>query len=328
MPLPDWARAHGLPLVAARMRTFPADFEVTEILGWALSGEGEHDYLWIAKTGANTEWVARQLARHADVPVRDVGYAGLKDRRAVTRQWFSVPRWHAPDWSSLDAEGIDVVELARHHKKLRRGAHRGNRFRITLRSAESEGHADAIAARIAAIRGQGVPNYFGEQRFGRDGGNLELADAWASGKRLPRHKRSLAISTVRSFLFNEALDERVRDDTWNLLRPGDRANLDGTGSVFDVPVVDEELERRCAAMDIHPAGVLAGDGTESGPANWRAALAKARVEPGARSLRLKVLDLQHEIANDTLVLSFILGRGAFATSVLRELVETHVPDQP
>jgi tRNA pseudouridine13 synthase len=328
MPLPDWARAHGPPLFAARIRARAEDFEVTEILGWERSGEGEHDYLWVAKTGANTEWVARQLARHAGVPAKDVGYAGLKDRRAVTRQWFSVPRWNTPDWSSFAADGIEIVEIARHRKKLRRGVHRGNRFRITLRGREPGARADEIAMRIAAIRELGVPNYFGEQRFGRDGGNLELADAWASGKRLPRHKRSLAISTVRSFLFNEALDRRVRDVTWNRLQPGDKANLDGTGSVFEVPEVDEELARRCAAMDIHPAGVLAGDGTECGPGNWRAALAKARVEPGTRSLRLKVPDLEHEIANDTLILSFILGRGAFATSVLRELVETHVPDQP
>jgi tRNA pseudouridine13 synthase len=322
MPLPDWARAHGPALFSATIRSRPEDFEVTENLGWELSGEGEHDYLWIEKTGANTEWVARQLARHADVPARDVGYAGLKDRHAVTRQWFSVPRWHAPDWSALEAEGVQVLDVARHHKKLRRGAHRGNRFRIVLRGDDLGRHADALARRFAAIREQGVPNYFGEQRFGRDGANRELADAWAAGKRLPRHQRSLAISTLRSFLFNEALDGRVRDGTWNRLVPGDKANLDGTGSVFDVDEVDEELERRCEAMDVHPAGTLAGEGSGSGPQAWREALDKARVEPGTRSLRLRVTDADCTVEDDAVIVSFTLPRGAFATAVIREICQT------
>lgn len=320
MPLPDWARAHGRPLFAATLRAIPDDFQVTEIIDWPFSGEGEHDYLWIEKTGANTEWVARQLARHAEVPARDVGYAGLKDRHAVTRQWFSVPRWHEPDWAALAVEGVRVLQSARHHKKLRRGAHTGNAFRIRLRGPAAATHAEALAERIEVIREQGVPNYFGEQRFGRGGANLELADAWASGKRLPRHQRSLAISTVRSYLFNVTLDERVREGTWNRLVPGDVANLDGTGSVFAVEVVDAELERRCAAMDIHPAGVLAGENASSGPDEWRSALTRARVEPGTRSLRLRVVDLDLEIARDAAVVAFTLGRGAFATAVLRELV--------
>ena len=322
MALPDWARAHGAPLFAARMRGAPADFDVTETLGWNLSGDGEHDYLWIEKTGANTEWVARQLARHAGVPAKDVGYAGLKDRQAVTRQWFSVPRWHQPDWSVCGLEGVRILEVSRHVKKLRRGAHQGNRFHIVLRGKHLEQHADALTQRVAAIREQGVPNYFGEQRFGIDGGNLELADAWAAGKRLPRHKRSLAISTVRSFLFNEMLDGRVRDGTWNRLQPGDKANLDGTGSVFDVDEVDETLASRCAKQDIHPAGTLAGEGCHDGPEAWCKALDKARVEPGSRSFRLRVADVECTVEDDAVAVSFALHRGAYATSVIREICTT------
>jgi tRNA pseudouridine13 synthase len=322
MALPDWARAHGAPLFVARIRSTPADFDVTETLGWELSGDGEHDYLWIEKTGANTEWVARQLARHAGVPAKDVGFAGLKDRQAVTRQWFSVPRWHQPDWSACDVEGVHILEVSRHAKKLRRGAHQGNRFRIVLRGEPCEQHADALAQRVAAIREQGVPNYFGEQRFGIEGGNLDLADAWAAGKRLPRHKRSLAISTVRSFLFNEMLDGRVRHGTWNRLQPGDTANLDGTGSVFDVDEVDEALERRCAEQDIHPAGVLAGEGCHDGPEAWCKALDRARVEPGSRSFRLRVADLECTVEDDAVTVSFALHRGAYATSVIREICTT------
>ena len=322
MVLPDWARAHGQPLFAARIRNSPADFNVTEILGWDLSGDGEHDYLWIEKTAANTEWVARQLARHASVPAKDVGYAGLKDRHAVTRQWFSVPRWNAPDWAAPGIDGVEILDVLRHKKKLRRGAHRGNCFRIVLRGEEIGRHEEQLRARIERIRTQGVPNYFGEQRFGRDGTNLELADAWAAGKRLPRHRRSLAISAVRSFLFNEALDSRVRDGTWNRLLPGDTANLDGTGSVFDVDAVDEELERRCAEMDVHPAGMLAGEGFGSGPQAWLEALSKARVEPGARSFRLRIADAACTVEDAAACLSFTLGRGAFATAVIREICTT------
>jgi tRNA pseudouridine13 synthase len=320
MSLPDWARAFGAPLFAAKLRSAPQDFQVTEELGFEFTGDGEHDYLWIEKTGANTEWVARQLARHAEVPAKDVGYAGLKDRHAITRQWFSIPRWSSPDWQVLDVEGVKVLDVQRHSKKLRRGAHKANHFCIVLRRENLQRHAVVIDDRIQAIREQGVPNYFGEQRFGRDGNNVSLADAWASGKRLPRHKRSIAISTARSFMFNDFLDSRVRDGTWNAILTGDKANLDGTGSVFDVGDVDEELARRCNEMDIHPAGELAGGGSTGSNQDWISALGKARVEPGTRSLRLRVTELSSNIAEDAVELSFILGRGAFATSVLRELV--------
>ena len=320
MSLPHWARAFGVPLFSARIRTTPEDFQVTEELGYEFTGDGEHDYLWIEKTGTNTEWLARQLARFADVPAKDLGYAGLKDRHAVTRQWFSVPRWNSPDWQTLDVEGAEILEVQRHNKKLRRGAHKANAFRIVLRGDGLAQHEEAIGKRVELIRREGVPNYFGEQRFGRDGSNLELADVWAKGKRLPRHKRSIAISSIRSFVFNEALDARVVGGTWNSLLPGDKANLDGTGSVFDVEEVDDELVRRCREMDIHPAGELIGDGSAHENETWLAALGKARVEPGTRSLRLRVSDLEISSSEDMIVLSFTLGRGAFATSVLREIV--------
>jgi tRNA pseudouridine13 synthase len=318
MALPAWQRAHGSPLFAAQLRTVPQDFQVTERLGWECSGDGEHDYLWIEKTNANTDWVARQLALYADVPAKDVGYAGLKDRHAVTRQWFSVPRWHAPAWSGLDIDGVCVIDLQRHLRKLRRGAHRANSFRIVLRG-DAIADTDAVENRLAMIRNKGVPNYFGEQRFGRNGGNLQLANDWARGRRLPRHKRSLAISTIRSFLFNEGLAKRVEGGTWNQFIPGDRANLNGTGSLFEVLEIDDDLQRRCRDMDIHPAGILAGEGSAIGPESWQNALAKQRVEPGSRSLRLPVQDLSSEFSEAGLVLAFTLERGAFATAVLREL---------
>lgn len=324
MAIPDWARAYGAPLLSAVIRSQPHDFQVTEELGFDFSGDGEHDLLFVEKTGANTEWVSRQLAAHADVPARDVGYAGLKDRYAVTRQWFSVPRWNAPEWERLEVEGARVLDLQRNNRKLRRGAHTGNRFRIVLRGALPKG--GTLDERLQIISSSGVPNYFGEQRFGRAGSNIALANAWSEGKRLPRHKRSIAISAARSFLFNQVLDVRVRDRSWNRLGAGDVANLDGTNSVFVVDEMDDDLARRCHDMDIHPAGPLFGDGTSapcpsSDHENWLRALTNARVKAANRSLRLKVNDLLWSIASDSLLLEFALGRGGFATSVLREVAE-------
>jgi len=325
MSLPAWARAHGLPLFSATIRSTPAEFDVTEELGYEFDGEGEHDYVYVEKTGANTDWVSKQLAGFAEVAAKDIGYSGLKDRHAVTRQWFSVPRWHAPDWNAFDVADIVIKDVQRHSRKLRRGAHKANRFQIVMRGKLPD--LAALDERITAIRQNGVPNYYGPQRFGRGGANIELANSWASGRRLPRHKRSIAISSARSFLFNELLNQRVNDGTWNSLRRGDIANLDGTGSIFDVDEIDDELLLRCNEMDIHPAAELAGDGSDCGHECWQKAFDKARVKPGSRSLRLRVHDLQHETSSDSLSLGFALGRGAFATSVLCEIASISQPDR-
>jgi tRNA pseudouridine13 synthase len=317
MTLPAWTRAHGAPLFGATIRATPEEFDVTEELGYDFDGNGEHDFLYVEKVGANTEWLSRQLASFAGVPARDVGYSGLKDRHAVTRQWFSVPRWNSPDWSLLEIEGASILEQARHSKKLRRGAHKSNCFKIVLRGEIPD--SSLLEERIRTIATMGVPNYYGEQRFGREGGNIRLADDWAAGKRLPRHKRSIAISSARSFLFNERLNEKVLDGSWNRISLGDLANLDGTGSVFTVDDVDSQIERRCTEMDIHPAGELACDGSRCGHEAWQNAFDKARVKPASRSLRLRVIDLQVETGDKYAKLCFKLGRGAFATSVLREI---------
>ena len=316
--LPDWSRAHGAPLFAAQLRYRPEDFQVTEELGWDLSDDGEHDYLFIEKIGANTQWVAKQLAQYAQVPIKDIGFAGLKDRHAITRQWISVPRWNSPDWSGCNVEGVEIHRLERHRRKLKRGAHRGNSFTIKLRSLSAV-EMEPIDQRIAKLTNQGVPNYFGEQRFGRNGGNLGLAESWAQGRRLPRDKRSLAISTIRSFTFNNTLSLRVTQTSWNQLQIGDKANLEGSGSVFDFSDIDTSLVNRCQAADIHPSISLVGDGSQFEPTHWQEALEKARVQEGQRSLRLLVKNLSIQMERKDLVLKFTLQRGAYATAVLREL---------
>ena len=342
-PIPDWARAHGEPLFDARIRSAPADFIVTENIDFELTGDGEHDFLRIEKTGANTAWVSRQLAAHAGVANKDVGYAGLKDRHAIASQWFSVrrPTRDGTDWSAFDAEGVRIVESTRHNKKLRRGAHRSNSFRIALRSAEIDGRRDEIKARLQMIEENGVPNYFGEQRFGRDGGNIALAEAVFAGRRVKRDKRSIAISSARSLLFNHILDTRVRNQTWNQLQAGDIANLDGSGSVFAVEEVTTDLADRCDAFDIHPTGTLWGDGAPlttadialaeiesvTGHESLTDGLQKARVEASSRASRMPIRDLTVDIGDDVLRLSFSLPKGGFATSVLREVARTSVAPQ-
>ena len=307
--LPDWARALGEPLFTCRIRSTPDDFVVTEQLAIEFSGEGEHDWLWVEKRGANTTWVADQMAKHAGVSSRDVGYAGLKDRHAVTKQWFSVrrPSGEGTDWSSFAAEGVEISEQHRNHRKLKRGAHRGNTFQIALRGDGIDQFDAQLNERLQRIAEGGIPNYFGEQRFGRDGSNMELGQAVLAGKRLPRNKRSIGISALRSFEFNNELSTRVADGTWNRIMAGDTANLDGSRSVFAVDELTADLEQRCSEMDIHPCGTLP-------------ALDKIGVKAAHRPLRMRVVEVGLQRRDDVLWLEFQLPKGSFATTVLRELV--------
>lgn len=310
LPVPEWALAYGGPLFTARIRGQPSDFEVTELLDIEFSRDGEHDWLWIEKTGANTAWVADQLARHAGVSLRDVGYAGLKDRHAITRQWFSVrrPGGEGTDWEALDVDGVALLERVRHQRKLRRGAHRGNAFRIALRVDAIEKYRGRLVERLETIAAGGVPNYFGEQRFGRNGSNVALGEAVLAGRRVSRSKRGIGLSALRSLQFNNELSARVEAGTWNLLQPGDTANLDGSRSVFSVGEVTDELMQRCAGLDIHPSGTLS-------------ALEAAGVKASSRPLRMRVGQLQWAFDDGALWLEFRLGRGSFATAVLREIAE-------
>jgi tRNA pseudouridine13 synthase len=330
----DLARAHGEPLFKAGFRAASEHFQVTEEPGFEPSGEGEHDYLWIEKVDTNTDWVARQLARAAGVRPVDVGYAGRKDRYAVARQWFSVRTvGRDVDWTNLDVEGVRVLAATRHDRKLRRGAHRGNRFRIVLVDVTPVPFA-ALVARYERIRRLGIPNYFGSQRFGRD--NLGLARSLFAGRRLRRNEQSLALSAARSELFNRILDHRVRDGSWDRLTPGELANLDGTNSVFQVDAVDDELERRVRRHDVHPTASLWGSLATrrvTGPAaaleataveasaELRAGLENAGLDTGQRPCRVVPRELTVLVRPGELTVSFSLPSGAFATSVLREFGE-------
>jgi tRNA pseudouridine13 synthase len=327
-----------LPLVAT-VRATPEDFEVEEELGFAPDAAGQHWLLKVRKRGANTEWVARNLARHASVRVGDVGFAGLKDRHALAVQWFSVPRGalSAESWLGLENAEFSVLEAHPHGRKLRRGALAGNRFRIRLRNLRGE--QALLDERIALIRSRGVPNYFGPQRFGIEGGNLEALARWALGDAglAVRTERSFTLSAGRSVVFNAVLAERVRGETWDRLMSGDIVNLEGSGSVFRVDTPDADLLQRCAELDLHPTGPLWGRG-ELRPrlaaaeleamvirefADVTDALEGAGLQAERRALRLKVEALEAQVDEDVW-LRFRLGAGAFATTVLRELVDASV----
>lgn len=317
------------------MRLVPEDFEVEEIGRIEPADSGNHLWLWVEKRGANTAWVADQLARVAGCSSRDVGYAGMKDRHALARQWFSIPAQgvECADCSAWRIEGVAVLAARRHTRKLQRGALAGNRFRIVLRALE--GDAEALDARLRHIAQQGVPNYFGDQRFGHGGGNVRDGVEWLrNGGRLRRSLRGIYLSAVRSALFNEVLAARVAAGTWNRLLQGEIAMLDGTHSLFACPVVDEQLEHRCRAFDLHPTGPLPGRGGlqpagEAAEVERRVvgphvglatALSAAGLEGDRRSLRLRPANLTWRIDAGSLTLGFELPAGAYATALIRELV--------
>lgn len=326
--------AYGTPPLNGRLRSENADFFVEEELGFSPSGQGEHAFLVIEKNGANTEWVARELAAACGVDASVVGFCGLKDRHAVTRQAFTIqlPGRANPDWSALSIDGVQVLSAARHDRKLKRGSHRGNRFRIRLR--EVAGDRAQAAQRLEAIAQQGVPNYFGEQRFGRDGGNLALAQALFAGRRMSRSQRGFALSAARSELFNAVLGARVGDGSWQRGLEGEVWSLAGSNAIFGPEPWSEDLAQRLDAFDIDPTGPLWGRGELRSDGAARALELQA-VEPFAalargleredlaqqrRPLRLRPGDFHAEWeGDDQLVLEFRLPVGAFATTVLREL---------
>jgi tRNA pseudouridine13 synthase len=334
--IPEWPYYLGKPSAQGAIRSEAGDFVVEEIARIRPQGEGGHLWLWVEKRNANTDWVARQLAKAAGCAHRDVGYAGLKDRHAITRQWFSLPGGGSTLESLCQAEieGVAVLGHDFHTRKLKRGTLEGNRFEIIIRGFE--GDRGDIDRRLEKIRAQGVPNYFGPQRFGRNGQNVNRAvRLLGANARLPRNQRSIYLSAIRSFLFNAVLAERVRAGTWDGILDGELVMLDGSHSIFACEQVTPEIEDRAARLDIHPTGPLPGDNgsqpqgaaavAEQAVLNkWQAltgVLQRQRVEASRRALRLHAAGLQWGFTGDNLKLSFRLPAGAYATTVLREILQ-------
>ena len=341
LTLEQMAYAWAEPLGTAEFKSCPEDFIVRETLSFEPDGEGNHACLYIEKTNTNTEWLARQLARFAGVEAREVGYAGLKDRQAVTSQWFTVKLEgvEKPDWDKLQLDGVRIVHRTWHRKKLKRGAIKHNQFIITLRNIQGVS-SKALEQSIEQMTRHGVPNYFGPQRFGHNYNNLHRAARWFNReiKIKKRNEKSMTLSSARSMVFNQMLSERIRQIGWNRLANGEVMMLDGTRSVFTAETIDTELQERYNQADIHPTAPLWGRGKLSSSADiraleqqtaeqlvqWCPALENQGLQQERRSVRLMPKNMQVSFnATDKLSaeLSFNLPPGSYATAVLRELIK-------
>lgn len=339
-PTRDLPFAHGGPAGGAVLRAMAEDFVVEEQLGYEASGEGEHAFLVIRKRNINTQDLARSIARLCGIRQVDVGYAGLKDRVAVTTQAFSVhlPGKPDPDWSMLEDEDVQVLSVARHNRKIRRGSLRGNAFRLRLREVRAD--RELLEQRLAAIAEHGVPNYFGSQRFGYQGANLRRADGLLRGelRKVKREQKGILLSAARSHIFNQVLAARVDAGNWDRVLGGDVMLLEGSQRQFVAETVDDELVRRAAEFDIHPSGPLPGrpcrtlvpEGEAAWLesqvlrewADWVDGLARMGVDADRRSLRLRVEQLAWDWEGGDLLLGFALTSGSYATVVVRELLQT------
>ncbi|WP_415195942.1 tRNA pseudouridine(13) synthase TruD [Psychrobacter glaciei] len=365
------------PVQQATYKANATDFIVNELLPLEFTGEGEHLWLHIQKSGMNTAYLAKLLSEWAEIPLRDVGYSGLKDRHALTTQWFSlrIPKKQLPavEFAPIDIgenESVTILDQQWHNKKLNRGTHRANQFIITLRDVEfasidnenTESSEQSLSAKqrveqhLANIGTTGVPNYFGPQRFGRNGNNIREAlslfarppqqsrpqSKKSKSKRVPREQNSMELSAARSLIFNEILAARVRDGSWNTGLAGEVFNLDGSGSIFTSEEIDDTLRTRLETGDIHPTAVLWGAGNDKvsgvaadiendliqqNPLLGRLAngLEQREVKAQRRALRLPIEALswewQDKDETQILVLNFTLTTGSFATSVLASITK-------
>ncbi|MBA6264749.1 tRNA pseudouridine(13) synthase TruD [Colwellia sp. Bg11-12] len=322
------------PQSTGQLRSEMSDFKVFERLPFEPCGEGEHLFIHIRKTGANTLVVARELAKYFKVKEGLVSYAGLKDRFAVTEQWFGI---HLPgktvyDLSNLAIEGVEVLSVKRHNKKLRIGALSGNRFELVLRKVSN---IDDVLRRWAAVSQFGVPNYFGEQRFGINGGNLDRALELFQGKKVKdKKKRGLYLSAARSEIFNQTISQRIENNQFESLSIGDVFMLSGTQSVFLAEAIDKTIMQRFQEKDIDLTAALWGAGElmsqgesqqlEQEIANeysdFCQGLVKFGLKQERRRIRLSLTEGQITSGNDTITLSFFLPSGCYATTILRELI--------
>ena len=334
---PNWPATQPAVITHGLIKQFPEDFVVVEHTGLEPSGEGEHLWLRLRKTGLSTQEAVKRLANVSSVAQRDIGYAGLKDRHAVSEQWISLlwPMASEADWLKTLPDGMELIKQARHRRKLRKGALKGNHFELTLRQVACADKT-AVEQRIQQLSAEGFPNYFAEQRFGRDGANVSKARAMFDRSMKVRHRfrRGLFLSAARSWIFNKVLAERVRQGNWNRALPGEVCVLEGSRQYFKSQLNDADIETRIHSTDIHPSGPLWGDAEpESSDEAYKlecriatteselvAGLAAARMDHDRRALRVIPQDLSSEwLADDVLKLSFSLPAGAYATALLREL---------
>lgn len=312
------------------------DFQVIENLGFEPLGEGEHVFIFIEKNNLNTESVVRILAKKLAMKASMIGYSGLKDKYAITSQWLSFPWPIKSALPSLTDVPFSVKKIVRHNKKLKKGTHHSNQFNIIVRNIDNATLLDSNLKRIAV---SGVPNYFGLQRFGHAGGNIEKALVFFRDRhKLSPFKKGLYLSATRAYLFNHYLARRVANKNWNQALAGDAFNLEGSNSFFQSSIKDD-VSQRLNDMDIHPVGPLFGVGESKLSLEAREyeeiineqfqllvdGLIQHKVQLAYRPLRLMVRDLEWHFEENYVILTFKLVKGAFATSVLKEIVKEN-PD--
>ena len=325
---------HGPPLGSARFKEQPEDFIVEEVLGFTPSGDGEHCLVWVEKRDLDSNDAATRLADALGVRRRLVSHCGLKDRHAITRQWFSIhlPGAESPDPATLESEGLKVLEVTRNLRKLRRGTHLGNRFTIRLRNPDFD-----PGDRWDKIAGRGVPNYFGTQRFGNGGRNVEKALAMFRGEFVVRDRllRGILISAARSYLFNSVVAGRVETGNWDTVLEGEVFGIAENRSLILPDNLRGDERTRFEAGEIELTAPLWGDGELQSIATVReletkllavnaditSGLAQFNLRQERRVMRVRPENSTFDEQDGDFVISFTLPKGTYATSVLREFAE-------
>lgn len=344
----DWRYAWSKPQITGELKTSPQDFYVEEELGFEPEGKGEHLYLFIEKQGVNTEFLARLIAKHANIAANKVTYSGVKDRHAVTRQWFCLHVLNQElDGTQLlqainddlhEDESAKLVQMARHPRKLKVGVHKTNRFVLRIRNLA--GDVTDLEDRLALVSLEGVPNYFGPQRFGIQGNNLIQGQRWLAKSPSPKKRltktESFWLSAIRSWFFNQALSDQVASGLWGQVFIDDRVQLQGTQSAFKVDDINANLLRRLHQLDLHPQIPLLNTGalgdtsvlrahsmSQSWAGNETLVEQLNRLSLGREQRAARVIpeNMVWELLNEQLIVQFSLPKGSFATSVLRELID-------
>lgn len=336
----DFNYLYGKPQSSGVFKKSCEDFNVQEDLGFELSGEGEHVCLWVQKVGENTQYLARQLAKFAEIPARNVSYAGLKDRQGDTKQWFSlhIPGKITPDFSLFESPGVTILKVIRHNKKIKTGALAGNYFSIVLREISDK---SALQEALEKVQ-NGVPNYFGQQRFGFDGYNINAALTMFQGRKIKdRFKRGIYLSAARSYLFNQVVSARIKANLYNKPLLGDCVQFVGNRSYFPLTELDSASIQRLDSREVCLTAPLWGAGeltSESDAKEYelsllsdyqeiQAGLAKNGLKQERRPLLLIPEQFSASWLDDSSVkIDFYLPSGCYATSVLRELISDLIPN--
>lgn len=378
--LPNLAFVSSKPQLSGNLKTSPQDFVVDEVLGFELSGAGDHLCALIEKRYLNTRDIVECLSKHFGIPSKAIGYCGLKDKYALTRQWFSIDLsvsrfseehlvrfdsgaecFHKTLSNAPEQASFKVLKASLNSKKLRLGSHLANRFELTIRnvaftnpaSTQQNSISQELDLRLSAIESCGFPNYFGEQRFGNRYGNLVQLEAYSASLvenasyKLKRNKRSMMISSLRSIVFNQYLSMRLQMNNWNQYLQGDKLNLRGSHSLFEIEndsLEQEQVKLRLDEGDIYISGPLVGneftDASGSAPAEneglseslelearayeafsvFQNILDLNQVKGSRRALACHPDNLSWSFDDETFVLKVDLPSGVYATSLLREIM--------